>query len=176
MHAPDFTAFNPGCELCAGKDQTKSSSRRSRVRVMPPRTRARLSFGKGLRQSKGSGAPKGASNQCPRGRRRGGAIGAHHLRLRRGARRLLSYDPGKPDPTNKLIEVKSTIASPLRFILTRREWDKAIEAGAAYCFHIWDLTQDPPVLHVRSVDSVAPHVPADVEKGKWRTLEIPVAI
>ena len=34
---------------------------------------------------------------------------------------VLSYDPGKPDPTNKLIEVKSTIASPLRFILTRRE-------------------------------------------------------
>ncbi len=51
---------------------------------------------------------------------------------------VLSYDPGIPEPTNKLIEVKSTIASPLRFILTRGEWDKAKSIGSSYCFHIWD--------------------------------------
>lgn len=89
---------------------------------------------------------------------------------------VLSYEPGERNPVNKLIEVKSTIASPLRFILTRSEWDKAKAAGAAYCFDIWDLTRDPPVLFIKCVDNVAPHVPADAEKGKWKTVEIPVGI
>jgi hypothetical protein len=89
---------------------------------------------------------------------------------------VLSYEKGTPDPVNKLIEVKSTIASPLRFILTRNEWNKAKEVGAAYCFHIWDLAREPPVLYLKTVDQVAPHVPADLEKGKWKTVEIPVGI
>jgi len=89
---------------------------------------------------------------------------------------ILSYDPGVSAPINKLIEVKSTIASPLRFILTRGEWDKAKSVGAAYCFHIWDLQRDPPILYVKSFDNVEPHIPADSDKGKWKTVEIPVAI
>jgi hypothetical protein len=36
---------------------------------------------------------------------------------------VLSYELGTPDNTNKLIEVKSTIASPLRFFVTRNEWN-----------------------------------------------------
>jgi hypothetical protein len=87
---------------------------------------------------------------------------------------VLSYDPADPAPINKLIEVKSTIASPLRFILTRGEWDKAISFGHAYCFHIWDLQREPPILHVKGVANVAPHIPSDSEKGKWKTVEIPV--
>jgi uncharacterized protein DUF3883 len=87
-----------------------------------------------------------------------------------------SYDPGDPAPTNLLIEVKSTVASPLRFILTRNEWNKAKDVGKAYCFHIWDMQKDPPILHVRSVAQVAPHIPADSEKGKWKQVEIPVAV
>jgi hypothetical protein len=89
---------------------------------------------------------------------------------------VLTYDPGNPEPTNKLIEVKSTIASPLRFILTRNEWEKARRAGDAYVFHIWDLQREPPVLYVKTVDAVARHVPADLEKGRWKTVEVPVAI
>jgi hypothetical protein len=89
---------------------------------------------------------------------------------------ILSYDPATPIPTNRLIEVKSSIASPLRFILTRGEWDKAKDAGSAYHFHIWDMQQDTPILYVKTVADVAPHVPADSEKGKWKTAEIPVGI
>jgi Protein NO VEIN, C-terminal len=89
---------------------------------------------------------------------------------------ILSYDPGNPAPTKRLIEVKSTVASPLRFVLTRNEWDKAKDVGPAYCFHIWNMQPDSPVLYVRSVDNVALHIPADSEKGKWKTVEIPVAI
>lgn len=87
-----------------------------------------------------------------------------------------SYEPGNPAPTNLLIEVKSTTASPLRFILTRNEWNKAKDVGKAYCFHIWDMRHDPPILHIRSVAQVTPHVPADSAKGKWKQVEIPIAI
>jgi hypothetical protein len=96
---------------------------------------------------------------------------------------VLSYEPGEPAPTNLepaptnlLIEVKSTTASPLRFILTRNEWEKAKDMERAYCFHIWDMQKDPPILYIRSVAQVAPHIPADSEKGKWKQVEIPVAI
>jgi len=89
---------------------------------------------------------------------------------------VLSYEPGDPTPTNKLIEVKSTIASPLRFMLTRTEWEKAKSIGEAYCFHIWDLQPSPPILYVRNVADVARHVPADSEKGKWQSAAIPVGI
>ena len=77
---------------------------------------------------------------------------------------------------NKLIEVKSTVASPLRFRLTRNEWDQACKFGAAYVFHIWDMQKDPPSLYVRTVDQVAPHVPTDGEKGRWKDVEISVGI
>jgi hypothetical protein len=89
---------------------------------------------------------------------------------------ILSYDPGSPVPTKRLIEVKSTIASPLRFILSRAEWQKAKGVGAAYSFHVWNMQPDPPVLYVKTVENVAPHIPGDFEKGKWKTVEIPVAI
>ena len=77
---------------------------------------------------------------------------------------------------NKLIEVKSTIASPLRFRLTRNEWEQAVKFGPAYVFHIWDMLKEPPILYVRTVEQVAPHVPTDGEKGKWKDVEIPVGI
>jgi len=76
---------------------------------------------------------------------------------------------------NRLIEVKSTIASPLRF-LTRNEWDQADQFGDAFVFHIWNLQAEPPVLFERTVEQVRPHVPVDNEKGKWKTAMIPVNI
>ena len=87
---------------------------------------------------------------------------------------VLSYDHGSHGVQNKLIEVKSTTASPLRFIVTRNEWDKAERAGDAYHFHIWDMKQTPPVLVERTVADVAPHIPSDGGKGKWTNAQIPV--
>jgi hypothetical protein len=87
---------------------------------------------------------------------------------------VLSYEKKGETLVNKLIEVKSTIASPMRFMVTRNEWEQANRSGIAYVFHIWDMTKQPPVLHVRSVEQVRLHVPTDNEKGKWKDAEIPI--
>lgn len=87
---------------------------------------------------------------------------------------ILSYDPGKLGPTNRLIEVKSTIASPLRFYVSRNEWEQALKFGVAYHFHIWDLATSPPRLYERTAAEIQPHIPADQENGKWTVAEIPV--
>ncbi len=85
---------------------------------------------------------------------------------------VLSYRPAEIGERNLLIEVKSTVASPLRFIVTRNEWDNADQVGDAYIFHVWDMDKAPPVLHIRTVEQIRPHVPADNAKGKWKTAEI----
>ena len=87
---------------------------------------------------------------------------------------VLSYDPGEFAPTNRMIEVKSTTASPLRFIITRNEWEQAIRFGSAYHFHIWDMQQAPPRLYERTSTQIALHIPSDNEDGKWKTAEIPL--
>ncbi len=87
---------------------------------------------------------------------------------------VLSYDPGPFAPITRMIEVKSTTASPLRFIITRNEWEQAIKSGPAYLFHIWDMQKTPPVLYQRTSEQVALHIPSDNEKGKWKTTEIPL--
>lgn len=89
---------------------------------------------------------------------------------------VLSFEWSGNKVVNKLVEVKSTIASPLRFRVTRNEWERAETFGSAYVFHIWDLQKNPPILHVRTVHQVRPHIPGDNEKGKWKDAEIPVGI
>ncbi|MDB5285262.1 MAG: hypothetical protein JWR05_211 [Mucilaginibacter sp.] len=89
---------------------------------------------------------------------------------------VLSYTKTDYGLANKLIEVKSTIASPLRFYITRNEWEHALEVGEAYFFHIWNMQTDPPFLYEKSSADIAPHIPQDNEKGKWKTAEIPVSI
>lgn len=89
---------------------------------------------------------------------------------------ILSYEVGQYGLINKLIEVKSTIASPLRFYVTRNEWESALRYGEAFWFQIWDMNRTPPVLYVRSVADVAPHIPADNKKGKWQNAQVPVAL
>lgn len=88
---------------------------------------------------------------------------------------VLSFEPGEVAPVNRLIEVKSSVASPLRFYVTRNEWSKAVEFGDAYLFHVWDMTADPPRLHTRTVEQVTPHIPIDQQKGVWATAVIPLA-
>lgn len=87
---------------------------------------------------------------------------------------VMSYDLMPHGVANRLIEVKSTIASPLRFFVTRNEWNQAEASGNAYCFHVWDMSQDSPNLHIRSVEEVARHVPIDSGNGNWTLVEIPV--
>jgi hypothetical protein len=89
---------------------------------------------------------------------------------------VLSYDRGEFAPINRMIEVKSTTASPLRFIVTRHEWEQAEKFGPAYIFHVWDMQKTPPVLYERTSVQIAIHVPSDNEKGKWKTAEIPLAV
>lgn len=87
---------------------------------------------------------------------------------------IMSYDPNPVDVTNRLIEVKSTIASPVRFRLTRNEWEKACTYGRSYHFHIWDLRAQPPRLHQRTVEDIIIHIPTDNNRGRWENAEIPV--
>lgn len=87
---------------------------------------------------------------------------------------VLSYDPGEFGPTNRLIEVKSTVTSPLRFFVSRNEWDQAVKYAAAYHFHVWNLAIDPPRLYERTVADIQPHIPTDNELGKWTNAVIPI--
>ena len=89
---------------------------------------------------------------------------------------VLSYEQGPVGVLNRLIEVKSTTVSPLRFIITRNEWNKAEKTGDAYIFHVWDMARPPPTLHIRTVAEVAPHIPTDNGKGKWNYATIPVTV
>jgi hypothetical protein len=84
---------------------------------------------------------------------------------------ILSYDPGNIDPINKLIEVKSTVASPARFFVTRNEWNTALKFAPRYYFHIWDLHSDR--LYECTAAEIAMKIPSDNEpRGRWTTAEI----
>lgn len=87
---------------------------------------------------------------------------------------VLSYEIEDGNVRTKMIEVKSTIASPLRFYLSRNEWNTADEIGDSYRFHVWNMATDPPRLFEFSVEQVRPHIPKDNEKGRWSNAEIPV--
>jgi len=88
---------------------------------------------------------------------------------------VLSYELGSSGAIARLIEVKSSVASPLRFFVSRNEWEKATEVGEAYLFHVWDLASENPRLYVRTVRQIQPHIPVDQQKGKWTTAVIPLA-
>lgn len=89
---------------------------------------------------------------------------------------VLSFDLKNGAEINVMIEVKSTVASPMRFYLSRNEWNTADQIGEAYKFHIWNMAVDPPQLHERTVEQVRPHIPSDNEKGKWSNAEIPLGV
>lgn len=89
---------------------------------------------------------------------------------------VLSRNPGPFGPVNLLIEVKSTIMSPLRFFLSRNEWESATKYGASYVFHVWDMAPVSPRLYVRTVEQIRPYIPIDQKKGRWATVEIPLGV
>ena len=88
---------------------------------------------------------------------------------------VLSFRPGESGPVARLIEVKSTIASPLRFFVSRNEWEQALKVGDAYVFYVWDLGLSPPKLYERTKAQIEPHIPTDQQRGKWTNVEIPLA-
>lgn len=83
---------------------------------------------------------------------------------------ILSYDKGETEPVTKVIEVKSTVASPLRFYVSRNEWNTCCKTGKAYLFHIWDMRNGR--LYERSGQDIEPHIPKDSGEGLWSTVEI----
>jgi len=87
---------------------------------------------------------------------------------------VLSYDLENGSEVNRMIEVKSTINSPLRFFVSRNEWNTADSIGDAYSFHVWNMASNPPQLHIRSVEDIRPHIPSDNAKGSWSNAAIPI--
>lgn len=85
-----------------------------------------------------------------------------------------SYDPGTTAPIARLIEVKSTTATPPRFILSQNEWENADRFDSAYHFHVWDLRDEPPILHQLTVAQVRVHIPTNNVDGRWTDVEIPL--
>ena len=83
---------------------------------------------------------------------------------------ILSFDKGPAQPVARVIEVKSTIASPPRYYVTRNEWDVCKKMGDAYLFHIWDMKTGN--LFERKRVDVEPHIPEDKNNGKWSVAEI----
>jgi hypothetical protein len=85
---------------------------------------------------------------------------------------ILSYDLGQVEPITRLIEVKSTVISPLRFFLSRNEWETAVKFGERYFFHVWDLRV--PQLYECTVKSISDKIPSDNASGRWSSAEIPL--
>jgi hypothetical protein len=71
---------------------------------------------------------------------------------------------------NLLIEVKSSQRTPPRMILSRGEWNAAVQYGDTYTFHLWKLPSEE--LLVKPVSEIAAHIPEDQGSGCWTELEI----
>lgn len=87
---------------------------------------------------------------------------------------VLSFDHGAFGTVNRMIEVKSSVASPLRYYVSRNEWESAEKYGDAFFFYIWNMNVSPPQLYVKSADDVRLHVPSDSGDGKWTSVLIPL--
>ena len=85
---------------------------------------------------------------------------------------VLSFDLIDNFEVNRLIEVKSTKGQPLRFFITRNEWEVAKKFGDAYFFHIWDMAANPPILYEKTIEDISPHIPSDNAADKWSDVEI----
>lgn len=85
---------------------------------------------------------------------------------------ILSFNPGNPGPTNRLIEVKSSSQQPPKIQITRNEWQSALDHGDAYVFHIWLLPEK--VLIERNVASIASDICIDQGDGRWLKIEVTI--
>lgn len=84
---------------------------------------------------------------------------------------VLSFNRGEGKALrNKYIEVKACAYSPLRFFLTRGEWEFAAAHRKEAAFHIWDL--DTQKVRELQVNEIAEHIPHDHGSGKWKNISI----
>lgn len=72
------------------------------------------------------------------------------------------------------IEVKSSTIprKSASIYLTRFEFEKSVEMGPSYVFHLWDLSEKNPLLLVVPGTEVAEHTPEDTGTGKWDIVKI----
>ena len=84
----------------------------------------------------------------------------------------LSFDSGVIEPVSRLIEVKSSTQQPPMIILTRSEWEAAVQYGESYIFHVWTLPSKR--LIEITVAEIARHIPHDQGHGLWNKVEIPI--
>jgi hypothetical protein len=87
---------------------------------------------------------------------------------------VLSYDVVGGLVSPRLIEVKSTKVKPIKFFLSRSEWNEAQKRIGGYFFYIWYLGSSPPELFIRTVTQVSESVPTDRGSGAWQNVVITV--
>jgi hypothetical protein len=52
-----------------------------------------------------------------------------------------------------------------------------LKYGEAFVFQIWVFTSGKaPIFHEKTVSQVAPHIPKDLGKGKWKNAVVPVKL
>jgi Domain of unknown function (DUF3883) len=78
------------------------------------------------------------------------------------------------NPARLLIEVKASTLSveSAVFHLTRNEWERAVSAPD-HCFHLWDMSRDPPQICVLTTTTLEPHIPKDQCLGEWNSAQVP---
>lgn len=81
-----------------------------------------------------------------------------------------SYDAGPFGPVARLIEVKSTEATPPRAIITRGEWKSAQIFGDAFLFYLWKSPGKQ--LRTISVTEMASNIPDNKGAGSWLEVEV----
>lgn len=81
---------------------------------------------------------------------------------------------GPADRQQLTIEVKTSTQGTAGFaMLTRTEWEMAMES-AFHAFHFWNLRdRSQPKLSIVTNDKMVRHVPQDRGVGRWKCTEVP---
>lgn len=79
----------------------------------------------------------------------------------------------KGDSRRLVIEVKTTKQGlDGYFYVSRNEWEVA-EDALSHVFHLWDVSEEPPLLAVLKPEDVRRHTPVDSGMGEWQSVRIP---
>jgi Domain of unknown function (DUF3883) len=68
------------------------------------------------------------------------------------------------------IEVKASDTSPLRFFVSRRQWQIATSMARRYRFHVWNLSSE--ALLTLTPHEMSAHIPLDQGHGLWQRVEV----
>lgn len=74
------------------------------------------------------------------------------------------------DLSARLVEAKACSTYPLRFFVTKNEWQTACGSLAEYVFQIWHLPSE--TCHELTPDQLEPHIPCDRGDGQWESVQI----